>query len=219
MRYEHTLGVSYTCMALAMRYSANLDQAEMAGLLHDCAKRYDDATIICKCQEHGIELTEGELRAPAVIHAKLGAWMAEHKYGITDPEVLSAIACHTTGKPAMSLLDKILYVADYIEPRRDKAPNLSVQHIGAAQHQQTAEIAVEEQYDDACRQLSDQQPVDEVRDAEVAVAAFEFIDPVHGSVEIKNPPIAYFRSSFQFSVIKPVGGKLHDGFMHSVLYF
>ena len=113
MRYEHTLGVSYTCMALAMRYSANLDQAEMAGLLHDCAKRYDDATIICKCQEHGIELTEGELRAPAVIHAKLGAWMAEHKYGITDPEVLSAIACHTTGKPAMSLLDKILYVADY----------------------------------------------------------------------------------------------------------
>ncbi|MFR4579189.1 MAG: bis(5'-nucleosyl)-tetraphosphatase (symmetrical) YqeK [Clostridium fessum] len=44
--------------------------------------------------------------------------------GITDPEVLSAIACHTTGKPAMSLLDKILYVADYIEPRRDKAPNL-----------------------------------------------------------------------------------------------
>ena len=124
MRYEHTLGVSYTCMALAMRYSDNLDQAEMAGLLHDCAKRYDDATIICKCQEHGIELTEGELRAPAVIHAKLGAWMAEHKYGITDPEVLSAIACHTTGKPAMSLLDKILYVADYIEPRRDKAPNL-----------------------------------------------------------------------------------------------
>lgn len=124
MRYEHTLGVSYTCIALAMRYSVNLDQAEMAGLLHDCAKRYDDVTIIRKCQERGVELTESELRAPAVIHAKLGAWMAEHKYGITDPEILSAIACHTTGKPAMSLLDKILYVADYIEPRRDKAPNL-----------------------------------------------------------------------------------------------
>ena len=126
MRYEHTLGVSYTCMALAMRYSADLDQAEMAGLLHDCAKRYDDVAIIRKCQERGVELTESELRAPAVIHAKLGAWMAEHKYGITDPEILSAIACHTTGKPAMSLLDKILYVADYIEPRRDKAPNLPV---------------------------------------------------------------------------------------------
>ncbi len=124
MRYEHTLGVSYTCMALAMKYGADLDKAEMAGLLHDCAKRYDDVTIIRKCEERGVELTESELRAPAVIHAKLGAWMAEHKYGITDPEVLSAIACHTTGKPDMSLLDKILYVADYIEPRRDKAPNL-----------------------------------------------------------------------------------------------
>lgn len=123
-RFEHTMGVSYTCIALAMRYGCDLDKAEMAGLLHDCAKRYDDVTIVQKCEKRGIELTEGELRAPAVIHAKLGAWMAEHKYGITDPEILSAIACHTTGKPEMSLLDKIVYVADYIEPRREKAPNL-----------------------------------------------------------------------------------------------
>ncbi len=50
--------------------------------------------------------------------------MAEHKYGVDDPEILSAITCHTTGKPGMSLLDKILYVADYIEPRRSKAANL-----------------------------------------------------------------------------------------------
>ena len=131
MRYEHTLGVSYTCMALAMRYSANLDQAEMAGLLHDCAKRYDDATIICKCQEHGIELTEGELRAPAVIHAKLGAWMAEHKYGITDPEsyLQSPAIRPETGDV---LLDKILYVADYIEPRvirRQICRNSAVLHL------------------------------------------------------------------------------------------
>lgn len=123
-RYEHTLSVSFTCMALAMKYGFDLEKAELAGLLHDCAKRYDDETIIRKCAKHDVELTESELRAPAVIHARLGAWMAEHKYGITDPEILSAIACHTTGKPAMGLLDKILYVSDYIEPRRDKAPNL-----------------------------------------------------------------------------------------------
>ena len=123
-RFEHTMGVSYTCIALAMKHGCDLDKAEMAGLLHDCAKRYDDMTIIQKCEKKGISLTEGELRAPAVIHAKLGAWMAENKYGITDAEILSAIACHTTGKPEMSLLDKIVYVADYIEPRREKAPNL-----------------------------------------------------------------------------------------------
>ncbi len=124
MRYEHTLGVSYTCIALAMRYGYDLQKAELAGLLHDCAKRYDEAAIIKKCRNKGIELTENELKAPATIHAKLGAWMAKQKYGIDDPEILQAIACHTTGKPAMGLLDKILYVADYIEPRRDRAPRL-----------------------------------------------------------------------------------------------
>lgn len=124
MRYEHSLSVSFTCTALAMRYGCDLKKAELAGILHDCAKRYGDNELIVRCQKHHIPLTQGELDAPAVIHAKYGAWMAEHKYGIQDPEILSAIACHTTAKPAMSLLDKILYIADYIEPRRDKAANL-----------------------------------------------------------------------------------------------
>lgn len=123
-RYEHSLSVSFTCMALAMKYGFELDRAELAGILHDCAKCYDNSTIIEKCKKYGLELTEGELKAPSVIHAKLGAFLAEHRYGVTDPEILSAIACHTTGKPEMSLLDKILYIADYIEPRRDKAEAL-----------------------------------------------------------------------------------------------
>lgn len=122
MRYEHSLSVSFICMALAMKYGYDLDKAELAGILHDCAKRYDDETIIRKCQKRGIELTEGELMAPSIIHAKLGAWMAENKYGVTDPQILSAIACHTTGKPAMGILDKILYIADFIEPRRFEIP-------------------------------------------------------------------------------------------------
>lgn len=124
MRYEHTLSVSYSCIALAMRYEYDLDKAELAGLLHDCAKRYDNETIIKKCRNHGLELTDDELSAPTVLHAKYGAWMAEHKYGITDQEVLSAIRWHTTGRPDMTLLDKIVYIADYIEPRRYKAEGL-----------------------------------------------------------------------------------------------
>lgn len=123
-RYEHSLSVSFTCMSLAMRYGGSLDQAELAGLLHDCAKRYDDDAIICRCRKHQVPVTEAELKAPAVLHAKYGAWMAEHKFGFSDAQLLSAIACHTTGKPNMGRLDQILYVADYIEPRRDKADNL-----------------------------------------------------------------------------------------------
>lgn len=124
MRYEHSLSVSFTCIALAMRYGYDIEKAELAGLMHDCAKRFTDNELIGRCEKRGIPLTEGELAAPAVIHAKYGAWMAKHKFGIQDEEILSAIRCHTTGKPGMTMLDKILYIADYIEPRRDKASNL-----------------------------------------------------------------------------------------------
>ena len=124
MRFEHSVSVSFTCTALAMRYAYDIQKAELAGLMHDCAKRFTDSELIRKCQKHGVALTEAEIKAPAVIHAKYGAYLAENKYGIQDPEIISAIACHTTGKPDMSTLDKILYIADYIEPRRDKADNL-----------------------------------------------------------------------------------------------
>lgn len=126
MRYEHSLSVSFTCMNLAMCFGYDLDKAELAGLMHDCGKRYSDDIILKKCLKHGIEVTEAELSALPVLHAKYGAWLAEHKYQITDREILDAIACHTTGRPHMTTLDKILYISDYIEPRRYKAENLPV---------------------------------------------------------------------------------------------
>ncbi|MCI8455387.1 MAG: HD domain-containing protein [Lachnospiraceae bacterium] len=124
-RYEHTLGVAFTCQALAMRYGFDLERAEMAGLLHDCAKRFDGRTMLEKCEQRKITVREEERRDPSLLHAKLGAWYAREKYDVDDAEILSAIACHTTGKPGMTLLDKLLYVADYIEPRRNKADNLA----------------------------------------------------------------------------------------------
>lgn len=124
MRYEHSLSVSFTCMNLAMCYGYDTDKAELAGLLHDCAKRYSDEEILKKCLKRGLEVTEEEYKALPVLHAKYGAWLSEHKFGITDPEILDAIRCHTTGKPDMGALDKILYIADYIEPRRFKAADL-----------------------------------------------------------------------------------------------
>lgn len=66
-------------------------------------------------------VTEFELDHPFLIHAKLGAYLAGKKYGVEDPEILDAITWHTTGKPEMSKLEMIIYIADYIEPQRDKA--------------------------------------------------------------------------------------------------
>lgn len=123
-RFEHTLGVMYTAESLAMRYGTDMTQAAVAGLLHDCAKCIPNAQKIKMCRKNGIEITEMEEANPSLLHAKLGAYLAKSVYGVTDSEILSAISCHTTGKPDMSMLDMIIYMADYIEPNRDKAPNL-----------------------------------------------------------------------------------------------
>ena len=77
-----------------------------------------------KCAKFGIEVSEAEKRQPDLLHAKVGAYYAEYRHGVTDPEICHAIRCHTTGCPDMNLLDMIVYVADYIEPNRDKAPRL-----------------------------------------------------------------------------------------------
>jgi predicted HD superfamily hydrolase involved in NAD metabolism len=124
-RYQHTMGVMFMCSALAMRYEFDIQKAQLAGLLHDCAKCIPNGKKLKLCEKHNIQMTEIERRNPFLLHAKLGAFLAMHKYGITDKEVISAILNHTTGKPNMSLLDKIVYIADYIEPRRNKADNLA----------------------------------------------------------------------------------------------
>lgn len=123
-RFEHTEGVMYMAAALAMRYDADLEKAQVAGLLHDCAKCIPDSKKLKICRENGIEITQAEEENVFLLHAKVGAYIAKEKYHVSDPEILNAIACHTTGKPDMTLLDKIIYIADYIEPRRCKAENL-----------------------------------------------------------------------------------------------
>jgi predicted HD superfamily hydrolase involved in NAD metabolism len=123
-RYIHTLGVSATCVGLAMSLGVSSDRAMLAGLLHDCAKCIPDDIKIKKCREHNIPITAIEYSNPYLLHTKLGAYIAKDKYLVQDEEILSAIRCHTTGKPEMTDLEMLLFVADYIEPNRTKQPNL-----------------------------------------------------------------------------------------------
>lgn len=123
-RFDHSLGVAYTCATLAFVHGGDIEQALTAGMLHDCAKCLSHEEKIRICKEQGIEITESEKAAPSLLHAKVGAYLAEHKYGVTDQAILDAIRCHTTGRPAMTHLDKLLYVADYIEPNRKILPQM-----------------------------------------------------------------------------------------------
>lgn len=126
IRYQHTLGVMYTAAALAMRHNADIQDAMLAGLLHDCAKCYSDEKKDKMCQKNHIILTAAEHRNPSLIHAKLGAYLAEHKYEVTKANILDAISFHTTGRPDMTLLEKIIYIADFIEPNRINFPGLDI---------------------------------------------------------------------------------------------
>lgn len=123
-RFQHTMGVMHTAGCLAMRYNEDLNTALIAGLLHDCAKCMTHEEKLRICYENQIEITDAEKKNPGLLHAKVGAYLAKEKYHIVDERILCAIESHTTGKPGMSLLDKIIYIADYMEPGRDGAPNL-----------------------------------------------------------------------------------------------
>lgn len=123
-RFEHTIGVMYTAASLAMCYGSDIQKALTAGLLHDCGKYCSAKEQIKLCGKYDIQLTESELEMPALVHAKLGAYLARHEYKVKDQDVLDAITCHTTGRPGMTLLEKIIYIADYIEPNRRIIPGL-----------------------------------------------------------------------------------------------
>lgn len=124
-RFEHTKGVEYTAAALAMRYGASVEDALAAGLLHDCAKCLTDKELFSVCEKHGIVISTVEKKNPSLLHSKVGAFLAQHKYGIQNQDIINAIRNHTTGRKGMSLLEKIVFVADYMEPGRNQAPNLT----------------------------------------------------------------------------------------------
>lgn len=117
-RYKHSLNVSESAVELAQCWNADVEKCKIAGLLHDCGKlvKFDD--ILKMCERYDVTLSEMDLQSPKTIHALLGEVVANRIYGIEDEEILHAIKCHTTGEANMSLIDKIIFLADVIEPGR-----------------------------------------------------------------------------------------------------
>ncbi|QDR80145.1 bis(5'-nucleosyl)-tetraphosphatase (symmetrical) YqeK [Sporomusa termitida] len=136
-RFHHSLGVSETASDLAARYGADIDKAKLAGLLHDCGRAIPSNNLLPTAAAFGIVVSDVEHCQPVLLHAPLGACMAQTEYGITDQQILKAIALHTTGGPNLSKLEKIIYLADFIEPGRsfpgvDKLRRLAAADLDAA---------------------------------------------------------------------------------------
>lgn len=128
-RFAHSRGVAYTAGALAMCYGEDMYLAMVAGILHDCAKPYTDAELIAYCKRNDIHVSDVELQIPHLLHGKYGAFLAHSKYGIEDQRILDAIEFHTMGREEMSVLEKIIFIADYIEPTRTHEPDPPLSEI------------------------------------------------------------------------------------------
>jgi len=117
-RYGHSLGVMNTAMQLATVHGADAEQAALAGLLHDCARCIPGNLLVEMAGEFELPMHEIDLALPVLLHAPVGARLARRDFGVQDEAVLRAIAVHTLGDEHMTLLDKVLFVADKVEPGR-----------------------------------------------------------------------------------------------------
>ena len=120
-RWQHSVGVSQTAARLAELYQSDAQRMAIAGLVHDCAREMSGAELLQSVQELALNVDEVEKQETVLLHAPVGAKMAAINYGIDDPEICQAIRRHTVGGVEMTVMDKILYLADFIEPNRNFA--------------------------------------------------------------------------------------------------
>lgn len=118
-RYQHTLNVRRMAVKLAKRWDADPEKAALAALLHDTAKELPREEMLQILNDNAIMAENAQNRPSPVWHGICAAILAQTQWGVEDEEVLSAIRCHTTGKPGMSLLDEIVFLADMTSAERD----------------------------------------------------------------------------------------------------
>ena len=118
-RFAHSIGVANTAVKLAKRFGVDETKAYIAGLLHDCAREFENDELPAQAQARGINIGEVERAIPLLLHAYISAQMIKEIYGVDDAEIAQAIYRHTVGARDMTPLDKIIYFADMIEPNRN----------------------------------------------------------------------------------------------------
>lgn len=118
-RYRHSVNVMDTAVKLAVKYGEDSEKAALAGLLHDCAREIRGVEVFEACRKYNIPVDYVSKAQPELLHGSIGAGLAKEEYDVSDESVLDAIRFHTTGRENMSMLEKIVFIADYIEPGRN----------------------------------------------------------------------------------------------------
>lgn len=142
-RYLHSVAVMETAVLLAQRYRADVEKTALAALLHDCGRSIPLEDVVTSAIDFDIQPDEIERRHPILLHAKVGAVLAQTEFGVTDADVIHAIQRHTVGGENLTKIAKILYLADMIEPGRDFEGVASLRQL-AAQHLDAALLAAYE---------------------------------------------------------------------------
>jgi predicted HD superfamily hydrolase involved in NAD metabolism len=123
-RVQHILGVEAMSVKLAQFHNLDVEKAALAGLMHDLAKYFKPQRLLEMAQAEGLELDPVDLVNPHLLHADVGAIVARDEFQVTDSAVLRAIADHTLGRPEMSALSCVVFLADSLEPGRGDDPIL-----------------------------------------------------------------------------------------------
>lgn len=139
-RYRHSLCVRDAAVLLARKYGADERKAAVAGILHDAMKDLPRQEQLARMERYGVVLTPLERSSPKLWHAMLGAAYLKNELRITDPEILNSVRFHTTGRADMTVLDKVLFVADFISADRDYP---GVENMRAAARDSLEKAAVE----------------------------------------------------------------------------
>lgn len=117
-RFQHSIAVYETALDIAKCHGVDMDKVAVAALLHDCGREIPIKENLTKAEEFGVEIDYVESKQPILLHAKLGAYLAEHKYGVQDKEILDAIIQHSTGTTNMTKVAMVVFLADLLEPSR-----------------------------------------------------------------------------------------------------
>ena len=118
---EHSERTSRLCFDLANRFGCDPEKARLAGLAHDIARAMSSEELISRAMDYNLEIGPIEGRVPVLLHGLVGAEILRRELGITDVEILGAVRCHSTGRGGMSLLDKVVFIGDKLDPGRNEA--------------------------------------------------------------------------------------------------